>query len=159
MLWSFRGSVGGRIQLDDDRLHRARCRRTHHPLTLRIVGVRVVSQRLLSLQPEHIRRERNALRISQTPIQVNHNSHQSAPLCVASKALSTRPFRKVATRPWKELASQDPANGADATPREFSQCSLAQYFCDKQDCWLASEGVAHDLEAGTRHPPRSADQG
>jgi hypothetical protein len=32
-------------------------------------------------------------------------------------------------------------------PGVRSQCSLAQYFCDKQDCRRASEGVAHDLEA------------
>jgi hypothetical protein len=77
MRWSFRVSVGGRIQLDDDRLHRARCRRPRNPLTLRIIGIRVVGQRLLPLQPEHIRRERNALRISQTPIQINRNPHKS----------------------------------------------------------------------------------
>jgi Luciferase-like monooxygenase len=32
-------------------------------------------------------------------------------------------------------------------PGVRSQCSPAQYFCDKQDCRPASEGVARDLEA------------
>jgi hypothetical protein len=75
MPWSFRGPVGGRIHLCDDRLHRAGRHRPRDVLTLRVVWVRVVCQRFFTLQSEHFRRQRNALRISEAPVEINDNAH------------------------------------------------------------------------------------
>jgi hypothetical protein len=48
-------------------------------LALRVVGIGVVGEGLLAVQFEDIRRQRNTLRVSQAPVQVNHDSHTSAP--------------------------------------------------------------------------------
>ena len=54
-----------------DRLHRAGCRGAHHPQAQRLVGVRVVPERLLTAQSEDLGREKDALGVSLAAIQVD----------------------------------------------------------------------------------------
>ena len=65
------------VCLHQDGLHRARRRRPQHPLALRLIGVGIVGEGLLTPKLQDIRRQRHTLRISQTPIQINHNAHSS----------------------------------------------------------------------------------
>jgi hypothetical protein len=60
---------------DDDRLHRAGGSGSQNSLALRIIGIWVIHERLFATELEHIRRERDALRVSEAPIQVDDNSH------------------------------------------------------------------------------------
>ena len=65
----------GRVHLRDDRLHRAGRHRPRHLLTLRVIGIRVVGEGFLALQLKHLRRQRDALRVSQAPVQIHDDAH------------------------------------------------------------------------------------
>jgi hypothetical protein len=68
---------------------------------LGVIGIRVICERLLALQLEDIRRQRDALRIPHAPIQINHNAHRLAPSQPALRA--------------GQRSSQIREDGADAT--------------------------------------------
>src|ERR1700761_3917307 len=76
----------------DDRLYRARRRRSQHPQTLTVVRVGVVGQRLVAAELEHIRRQRYAVRVAQATVQVDNDSHSDLdPRSARSDAGSVHP--------------------------------------------------------------------
>jgi hypothetical protein len=66
-----------------DCLDRAGGRGSHDSQALRFVGVGIVHNSLFPAQVEYIRREWDALRVSQTPVQVKYYSHVISPLFFA----------------------------------------------------------------------------
>ena len=53
-----------------------------------VIGIRVVSKGLFAVQFEDVRGERNALRVSLTPIQIHDNPHLSTPYSLTESLLA-----------------------------------------------------------------------
>jgi hypothetical protein len=68
--------------LDQDRLNGAGRRRTQDFQARRIVGIGVVHERFFTVQFEDGGSEKDALRISKAPIQINDNSHARTSCCL-----------------------------------------------------------------------------
>ena len=61
------------------------------PLSLGVIGIRVVGSRLLAVELEHFRRQRDALRVPQTAVEVDDDAHFWGPLRRADGSQDPRP--------------------------------------------------------------------